>query len=51
MFVSPFPRLQHACFVLELVDQFGDGTDLDAGLAAARLFGLDHLRRGAMSTP
>ncbi|SJM32112.1 hypothetical protein BQ8482_240050 [Mesorhizobium delmotii] len=36
--------LEHAGFVLQLVDQFGDALDLDARLAAARLLGLDHLQ-------
>ena len=33
----------HPRFVLELVDQLGDRRDLDAGLAARRLGGLQHL--------
>ena len=37
--------------VLELVDQFGDRADLDAGLAARRLDGLQHFSRGVTSTP
>jgi hypothetical protein len=51
MMISPF-LLEHAGFVLELVDQFGDRLDLDAGLAARRLLGLQDLeRRGVVSTP
>ena len=41
-----FPVLsvsKHAGFVLQLVDQLGDRGDLDAGLAAFRLLGLQHL--------
>ena len=41
--VVPF-ALQHAGFVLELVDQFGHPLDLDARLAAAGLLGLEHLQ-------
>ena len=35
---------EHAGFVFQLVDQFGDRGDLDAGLAAGRLVGLQHLQ-------
>ena len=39
--------LEHAGFDFQLLDQFGHGTDLHAGLAAAGLGGLDDLQARA----
>src|SRR5215475_2784547 len=36
----------HSRFVAQLVDQFGDGLHLDAGLALGRLLDLQHLEPG-----
>src|SRR5690606_4080450 len=46
LFLSFSQSLKDARFVLQLVDQFGNRTDLDASLAAAGLFGLQDLEAG-----